>query len=238
MSLIIPAGFANEVLTRRVMPGDILGLGESLKAGAISTVGAGTWTGAAIATGIINRTGPTGGYTDTTDTSANIITALAGSAPTPDGMIGTSFRMRFINTVAQAHTLAAGVGVTLGSGSTLNASASTWRDYLFTILNASKIVTISGSVVSASAAVTFQLPNSAQVSLSIGPSSSYNQVDPGMTINSGSAGLQSGTTVLGVTQGQGGITGIVMSQTATATAVIALTFTPSVQVDSIGSGTL
>lgn len=236
MSLALPSVSTNAVLTRRVMPGDLLAGGESLKAGAIATAGAGTWTGAAIATGIINRTGPSGGYTDTTDTSANILAALQGNAPAPDGMNGTTFRLRFINTVAQAHTLAAGTGVVLGTGSTLNAAASTWRDYLFTIVNASPPVTVVGTLVSASATVAFALPPNT-VALQIGPAPQAINITGGMGVNA-TSGVTAGTTVLGVTQGQGGITGIVMSGTATASATIPLNFTPTVQVDSLGSGTL
>jgi hypothetical protein len=237
MSLAIPSVYVNGVMERRIAPGDLLGLGESLKAGAISTAGTGTWAAANIATGIINRTGPTAGYTDTTDTAANIITALSGNAPLPDGMAGQTFRMRFINTVAYNHTLAAGTGVLLGSGSTLNTGSSGWREYLFTILNDSPPVTVSGTLVSASATVTLALP-AGMVALPIGPSPLAVNITAGMGINSGSAGLQSSTTVLGIQQGQGGLTGIVMNNTATASGTISLNFTPTIQIDSLGGGTL
>lgn len=237
MSLIVPVGRSAGGLERAVMPGDLIAGGEALKAGAISTAGAGVWTAAAISTGIINRTGPSGGYTDTTDTSTNIVAALAGNAPSAAGVAGQSFRLRFINTVAQAHTLAAGTGVVLGTGSTLGAAASTWRDYLFTIVNASPPVTVSGTLVSASATVAFVIP-AGMVAIPIGPSPQAVNITGGMSINSGSAGLQSGTTVLGITQGQGGLTGIVMSASATASATVSLNFVPTVQVDSLGSGTL
>lgn len=237
MSFVVPVVKSPGGLERALVPGDLLAGGEALKAGAIATAGAGTWTGAAIATGIINRTGPGTIYTDTTDTSTNIITALAGNSPTAGGVAGQSFRMRFINTVAFNHTLAAGTGVVLGSGSTLNAAASTWRDYLFTILNASPPVTVSGTLVSASATVAFAIP-SGMVAIPIGPSPQAANITSGMGINSGSAGLQAGTTVLGITQGQGGLTGVTMSSTATASATVSLNFVPTVQVDSLGSGTL
>lgn len=234
MSFGIPMVAVNGVISRKLMPGDLLAGGESISAGALATVGAGTWTGALIATGIIRRTGPTAGYTDTTDTAANIIAALAGNAPSPDGMSGQTFRLRFLNTVAQAQTLAAGTGVVLGTG-TLNVAASLWRDYLFTIVNASPPVTIPGTLVSASATVAFALP-SGMLALPIGPSPLADNITPGMGVNA-TSGVTAGTTVLGVTQGQGGITGIVMSATATASATIPLNFTPTVQIDSLGSGT-
>jgi hypothetical protein len=78
--LVRPMVMGRGLTPDQVLPGDLVGSGEALLAGAIATVGAGTWTGAAIATGIINRTGPVGGYTDTTDTSTNILAALAGNA--------------------------------------------------------------------------------------------------------------------------------------------------------------
>src|SRR5690348_14321496 len=48
----------------------------SLVETAITTVGNGTLTAAGLVGGQILRTGPTAVYTDTTDTAANIVTAL------------------------------------------------------------------------------------------------------------------------------------------------------------------
>ena len=135
MAAFRPMGIRNGlVATGGVMSGDLMIGGESISAGALTTVGAGTWLAAAIAAGIIRRTGPVGGYTDTTDTAANILTALAGNAQAADLAPGSSFRLLFINTVAFAFTFAAGAGVTVGTG-TLDVAASLWREYLVTILN-------------------------------------------------------------------------------------------------------
>lgn len=79
---------------------------------AISTVGAGTLTAAALVGGVITRTGPTGAYTDTTDTAANIVAAL------PNANVGQSWEVTIKNTVPYTATLAAAAGVTL-SGQTL-----------------------------------------------------------------------------------------------------------------------
>lgn len=79
---------------------------------AISTAGAGTLTGAALVGGVVTRTGPTGAYTDTTDTAALIITALTG------GAVNHAWTCWIKNTVAFTATIAAGSGVTL-SGQTL-----------------------------------------------------------------------------------------------------------------------
>ena len=72
----------------------------------IPTVGAGTLTAASIVSGIINRTGPTTAFTDTTDTAANIIAAL------PNAVVGQSFSLWIINQTAFVDTLAAGTGIT------------------------------------------------------------------------------------------------------------------------------
>lgn len=236
MGAFRPTGMRNEVIDSQLMPGDVVIGGESLLNGALVTIGAGTLTGAIIATGIINRTGPTAGYTDTTDTSTAILAALAGNSPGPVVEPGSTFRLRFINTVAFLMTLAAGTGVKLGAGSTLNAAASTWREYILTILNSSPPVTLNCSTTNASAAVTFNLPPG-MVALPIGPGVQAINITPGMTVSG--TGITAGTTVIGVTNGQGGITGVTLSANATATNnPVSLTFSPTIQIDSIGSGTL
>jgi hypothetical protein len=154
--LVRPMVFGRGLTPDQVNPGDLVGAGEALLAGAISTVGNGTWTGAAIATGIINRTGPVGGYTDTTDTSTNILAALAGNSYAADIVPGTSFRLLFVNTVALAHTFAAGVGVRSGTG-TLSTAASKVREYLVTVLNSTPQQTLQCNTTNASAVVTFVL---------------------------------------------------------------------------------
>jgi len=102
---------------------------------AITTVGAGTLTAAAITSGLIMRSGPTGVYDDTTDTAVAIIAAW----DTPS--IGNSFDFTIVNGVAFAGTMLAGVGVTL-AGVTANA-ASKVRKYRCT-MTAAATVTITG----------------------------------------------------------------------------------------------
>lgn len=233
MPLATPSVWTNGVMDRRLAPGDLLAGGESISAGAISTAGAGTWTGAAIATGIIRRTGPVGGYTDTLDTAANIITALGGNT-SPDCKPGSTFRLLFINTVAQAQTLAAAAGITLGVGTT-GVAASLWREYLFTIINPGPVFTAVGTTVTSSTTIAFALPTG-MVALPIGPSPLADNLTPGMTVTG--TGIATATTIASVTQGQGGITGVVLSGTATASAVVPLTFGPTMTVDGLRSGTL
>lgn len=109
---------------------------------AVTTVGNGTLTGAALAGQVVTRSGSTAAYTDTTDTAANIIKAVPnGGLPLA---VGTSWIVYVVNSVAFALTLAAGTGVTL-SGST-NIAASSTRAYLVTVtgVGPSPTVTIQG----------------------------------------------------------------------------------------------
>ncbi len=73
---------------------------------AISTVGNGTLTAAALVGGVITRTGPVAVFTDTTATGAQLYTALGS-------LTSVSFVTRIKNTTAFAQTLAGGTGVTL-----------------------------------------------------------------------------------------------------------------------------
>lgn len=236
--LLRPVGYDGARLQREVCPGDILAGGESISAGALTTAGDGTWTGAMIATGLIRRTGPGAGYTDTTDTAANIIAALQGNMSGVDIVSGTTFRMLFQNTVAQALTFAAGSGVIAGTG-TLTVAASLVREYLWTVLNASSPVTIPASTANASPAVTFILqPGQTGYPLvaSNGLAGSL-AITPGMTVSG--TGITAGTRVLGVTQGQGGIVGVTLDQnSASAQTLTSLTFGPTMRIDGIRSSTL
>lgn len=74
---------------------------------ALSTVGAGTLTAAAITGGLITRSGSTSAFTDTSDTAANIIAAL------PNAQVGQSFPLEITNTTAFPETIAGGAGVTV-----------------------------------------------------------------------------------------------------------------------------
>lgn len=257
MALFRMTGMTNEVIDRRIFPGDLVAGGENILAGSITTVGAGVLTAAAIATGIIRRTGPVGGFTDTTDTAANIINALlCGSGQiSPDCVPGTSFRLLYINTVAQAMTFAAGTGVVAGTG-TLNVAASNVREYLVTVLNTSPVqiyqcatsnsgTTYTGpgaplnSTLTVSQVVTFNLPINAVSLPELGSNglTGTTLITPGMSVSG--TGISAGTTVIGVIQGVGGITGVTLSAAATATNTsVALTFGPTVQFDGLFSATL
>jgi hypothetical protein len=233
------------LIDRGMAPGDVLGMGESLVNGALATVGAGTWTGALIANAIINRSGPIGGYTDTTDTGNNIIASLGGAwnynplSPDPlkpwaafanlDALAGSSFRLLVVNTVAFLLTWAAGAsGIETGSG-TLNIAASLWREYLVTVKNATPQQTFNAVTTNASAVVTFANPSTQPVGA----------ITPGMQVSG--AGITAGTLILGVTHTIGYLSGLTLSANATLTSVatgVALTFSPNVRFDGLRSGTL
>jgi hypothetical protein len=231
--LLRPMGVAGSVSQRQLSGGDLMANGEVI--GALTTAGAGTWTAALIAGGIIRRTGPGGGYTDTTDTANNIIAALAGNDVAADVLTGVGFRLMFINTVAQAMTFAAGRGVIAGLG-TLGGTASLVREYLLEILNATPEVTVSCGTTNTSTVVTFDVPQA------------LGTVTPGMLVTG--AGITAGTRVAGLTLGFQGvasargstdkITGITLDANATATAAsgVALIYSPVIRINGLREGTL
>lgn len=242
MALAIPEIRDGSGFVRTIAPGDILGGGEAITAGKLVTIGAGTILGAAIASGIITRTGPTAGYTDTTDTANNILQALAGAANAPPALPGSTFRMLFINTVAFAMTLAAGRGVVLGTNgaNVVNCAASLVREYLLTILNNTPEVSLNANTVNNSPTVTFVLPPN-MLSLPMGQASNTQglTITPGMSVTG--TGVAAATTVIGITQGQGGIVGVTLSANATATSAVggvSLTFSPTIEIDGLRSTSL
>ena len=68
---------ANGTEVERMNPSGVFPLHTSTP---ITTAGAGTLTAAAMVGGLIPRTGPTAGFTDTTDTAANIDALLAAGS--------------------------------------------------------------------------------------------------------------------------------------------------------------
>ena len=83
-------------------------IARNLTGTALATAGAGTYTAALIAAGIIERDCAGGARTDTTDTAVNIIAALGLST------VGDSYTFYVINTsdAAEAITMAGGTDVT------------------------------------------------------------------------------------------------------------------------------
>ena len=231
----------------RFMPGDILADGRS--SNTLSTNGAGTITAAMVAAGILVRDTVGAGFTDTLDTTWNIIKALAGNFPAADVVQGLSFLFAYKNTVAQALTLAAGDTGTSLVGTTTNAG-SLWREYLITILNATPQVTKMCGTTNGNKVITFDDPvivgsnkSGAASSDASGsyaaPTGGYGTITPGMVVNG--TGITNGTKVVGVTYGgQGNITGVTTDTNSTATNAsgIALTFLPCITVTGLGTSGL
>lgn len=217
--------------------GDTLLLGESITDGLIVTAGAGIWTAPAMVSGWVQRSGPGAGFTDTTDTSNNILIALGANLYGAVVSTGSTFRMVFFNSTAFAMTFAAGTGIVSGSG-ILTCAASLWREYLITILNAMPQVILQCNTTVASPVVTFVLPPN-MTSYPIGPAPNAINVSPGMTVSG--TNVTAGTTVIGITQGQGGVIGFTMSANALATSTagvgVSLTLLPTIRIDGLRSGT-
>jgi hypothetical protein len=82
----------------------------SLRVATVVTAGTGTTlSAAALAGGVVQRSGPASAFTDMTDTAAHILTALAA----PQRVVGQSFETMVVNASAAVMTLAAGSGVSL-----------------------------------------------------------------------------------------------------------------------------
>ena len=90
----------------------------------ITTVGAGTITAAAVASGCVLRTGPTGAVADTFDTAANVAAAL------PDMEIGDSFLIHYSNQVGFIITITGVSGITVSGTPAI--AANTMKQILFT----------------------------------------------------------------------------------------------------------
>lgn len=224
MSLVRPAIYDGG-LQRQSLPGDVAAWSEII--GALATVGAGTLTAALLLTGILNRTGPTAGYIDTTDTASNIIaamvgqynyqaTALTGISSGVAVMPGLTARLRIINTVAFANTMAAGTGVTLVNG-TINASSV--KDYLIAVTNGTPQQIFAVNQTNASAVLTgmsqFQTSQ-----LSVG------MLVTGSGLSGNIISIQTGV-------------GVTLSANASSTlALNAATFSPTVTITGLGQGLL
>lgn len=227
------AGFGG--LERKSVPGDILLMGESIAAGTFALTGNTDLPGANIVTGLVDVTGAFGTASLVLDTAANILAALKGTARYGE-LTGSSFRLRVINNLTGVLTISlTGLGIAAGTG-LLTLAQSAFRDFLVQIL-ADAPSTIMQSTVLSPAGFTQQINFDLAAGQSAIPqqvaSGPGNQIVPGMLATG--TGLAAGATVIGIVQGQGGITGAILSGANTAFAAgITVTFTPRVRVDSIG----
>lgn len=88
-----------------------------------------TLTAAQLLTGLLNRSGPTAIFTDTTDIAANIAAATA---------VGASFYIDIKNTTAFTETLTGGTGVTFSSSNIIPPNSI--AEYLVVVTSASAVV--------------------------------------------------------------------------------------------------
>lgn len=221
MSLASPMVF-DQQMQRPLMSGDLMNTGETLSSDA--TAAGITWTARYVTSPLLSRSGPAAGYGDTTPDSSTWLNALlqgayqGGGALNPLGIQpGTTYRFRVLNTVAFANTVVAGTNVTLAGVTAI--AASSFRDYLVTVLNGTPQQVYAATTTNGSAVIT-------------GLSTAQTQnLTPGMAVSG--TGIAAGATILSVQPG----VGVTLSANATATGVlVALTFAPRFELRGIGGG--
>lgn len=229
--IVRPVGYRGGPSPERMQQGDTLGGAEVLST--LTTAGDGAITAAALTSGIITRTGPGAGYTDTLPTAADILAAIAGSNSVADVAPGTTFRCMHRNGVAQAMTLAAPASGGVVLGSNVNNAASQVRHWLVTVLNSSPARTVVGTTTNGAATVTLATPIQ-MGTYDNSDNKGYGTITAGMSVYG--TGVAAGATILGITYGQGTITGFTMSANATASGTVSITLTPTVRVDGLFAG--
>jgi hypothetical protein len=206
-------------MQRQIMRGDTLCASEVIPA--TNNSNALTITAAMLGGSFIARN-PSAAAADTIDTAANIINALNGGIGNQSVQAGSSFRVRWLVSTAFATTVAAQAnsGVTVTNGAI---AASSWKDFLVTVVNPTPQQTIPANTTNGSAVVTGM--NLQQTSL----------LSVGMVVTNAVNGLQ-GATITGV---QAGV-GVTLSANANATSTfpVALTFSPTITVQGIGQGAI
>ena len=201
---------ANFVATQ--MPGD--GIMDQTQVLAITTVGSGTLTAAAMDSGIVDRSGPVGAYADVLETADNLMAANPQFSP------GDSFEFWFRNTVAFANTIAVAEGAEL-SGANTAVAASKVRRYLVTILANARRQAYNATTTNASPTVTGLTAAQAQTLM------------PGMGVSG--TGISASTNVLAVNASTGVVT---LTANATASGTVPLTFFPRYNIKGLSSADL
>lgn len=197
---------------RGAMPGDAIM--DQHQVVAIATVGNGIWTAVAMNAGLIDRSGPVGGYADQPDTADNMILA------NPNISVGDSWEFTVRNTVAQINTVAVNTGVELIGGNTAMVASST-RDYLMTCM-ANKRSQIYQAVTANASPILTGLTQSQCDSLVAGM---------GVT----GTNIAAAATVLAVNSTLGTVT---LSGNSTGSGTVAATFFPRFQLKGLRSATL
>lgn len=155
--------------------------------------------------------------TDTLDTAANIVAGLAAAAGAQI-QNGTSFVVRWITTTAFAATFTA----TANTGIIVNrgiVAATSFKDFLVTIVNGSAAQTYAALTTNASAIITLTVAQAATLSV-------------GMIVTNVVVGLQ-GTTIIGINLANGQVTMSGNANATTAAPGIAINFSPVVQFDGL-----
>lgn len=191
-------------------PGDMTM--DQKKVYVIAGAGAQAIPAEAVLAGIISRTGPVAGFADTFPTAAALLAAC------PQLGVGDAFEFLYINTVAQVLTPGASAGVTLVNA---GVAASAVRRFMVTVLADGVASVESAATTNGSNAVTLTNPRDTR------------NLRPGMLVTG--TGVPGGATVAAVNQTTGVVT---LSANATATnGVVALTFTPSIEIRGLYSAT-
>lgn len=230
--------------------GDIINTNETLQTVALDAVY--TYLGPELAAGDVYRTLMSAGRADVFCTADQLCNALRGNinivTPPSNELYGiqpsrsvtlawpanimpfqpsSTFRRRITATTAFALAMAApaaGAGLTLAAApyDQTTVAASSWRDFLFQILNSSPTTVIACAQTNASLLLTVPSQNLLNI----------NNITPGMSVFG--TNIAALTKVAGVNRDTGIIT---LSIAATATiALNAITFTPTVVVAGLGGG--
>lgn len=118
---------------------DYANLGNTINT--VSNAAGQTVTATQIAQGVYIATTRGVGTTDTTDTAANLYSAIQTlTGYQPASMLNTSFKFRYINGSANAVTIAGGVGVTLSGTGAAAVAAGVWQDYILTFTSTTAVV--------------------------------------------------------------------------------------------------
>ena len=230
MSILKPLVMDNQSSAARILQqGDVIGGAEFYNI--LSAVGNSSLLAPNLVAGILKRTGPTGAFTDTTDTAQNIINQILGSVYIGTGstvsgqggnagvQVGTTWRLRYINTVAFAMTLAAGTGVTIVANGNVNASSV--KDYLITVTNGSPQQIFTANTTSGSNVLTNL------------PQNQTNQLTIGMAVSG--TGIAANSVITAINPGAS----VTLNNNATVTGVnVSLTFSPTLTIEGIGQGLL
>lgn len=188
-----------------------------------------SYSGSAIAGGVILRTGTLAGAANDLFVDSNTVVSAVSISDYQRASAGSQFRLRIINSnTSQVITLTGGTGITLNGTMTL--ATNTWREVLIRVVAGAPPTVQVGSTTNAT--------NTVQL-VGVNGNPYFNHLNNGNIIEVGmlvtGTGIQAGTTVSGITP-EGLLT---ISQNANATGSnTTLSFFPVVTIDNLGSGTI